>query len=104
MRQHDLAKLAHCWVRTQPARQRLHISRMFYVAFTRAMKSQYVLSYGTVKNPPIQSSYQQIVNALTERDKQNALRAQGVDPDLLVDDDTAGSYASGDPEPVVQVV
>ncbi|MDW6066159.1 3'-5' exonuclease [Streptomyces sp. FXJ1.4098] len=48
--------------------------RMFYVAFTRAMKSQYVLGYGTVKNPPIQSSYEQIVTALTERDKRNAAR------------------------------
>lgn len=74
--------------------------RMFYVAFTRAMKSQYVLSYGTVKNPPIQSSYEQIVNALTERDEKNALRAQGIDPDLLVDNDAAGSDQLPVPEAV----
>jgi DNA helicase-2/ATP-dependent DNA helicase PcrA len=74
--------------------------RMFYVAFTRAMKSQYVLSYGTVKNPPIQSSCEQIVNALTERDEKNALRAQGIDPDLLVDDDAAGSDQLPVPEAV----
>jgi DNA helicase-2/ATP-dependent DNA helicase PcrA len=66
--------------------------RMFYVAFTRAMKSQYVLSYGTTKNPPIQSSYEQIVNALTERDEKSTRRALGIDPDLLVDDD-AGQAA-----------
>ncbi|MEU0030683.1 ATP-dependent helicase [Streptomyces sp. NPDC006335] len=61
--------------------------RMFYVAFTRAMKSQYVLGYGTVKNPPIQSSYEQIVTALTERDKRSAARTLGIDPDLLDDND-----------------
>lgn len=65
--------------------------RMFYVAFTRAMKTQYVLSYGTVKNPPIISNYEQIVNALTERDAQAAARAAGIDPALLntTDDDDA---------------
>lgn len=57
--------------------------RMYYVAFTRPMKSIYVLSYGTVKNPPIQSNYDLIVNALTKRDQVNAQRAQGIDPDLL---------------------
>ncbi|MGI8306972.1 AAA family ATPase [Saccharopolyspora hattusasensis] len=77
--------------------------RMFYVAFTRAMNSQYVLSYGTTKNPPIQSSYEQIVNALTERDKKNALRAQGIDPDFLVDDD-ADAGSAGDLDEVAQAV
>ena len=74
--------------------------RMFYVAFTRAMKSQYVLSYGTAKNPPIQSSYEQIVNALTERDKENAQRAAGIDPTLLVDDEDAGT--AGDQQQVAR--
>ncbi|MDP9904759.1 3'-5' exonuclease [Arthrobacter bambusae] len=57
--------------------------REFYVAFTRAKKTEYILSYGTVKNPPIESSYEQIVNLLTKRDKQVAARAAGIDPDLL---------------------
>lgn len=61
------------------------LKRMFYVAFTRAMNSMYVLSYGTVKNPPITSSYESIVNVLTERDNKAAARAAGVDPDLLGD-------------------
>ncbi|PUB32498.1 superfamily I DNA/RNA helicase [Promicromonospora sp. AC04] len=65
--------------------------RMYYVAFTRAMNSQYVLSYGTAKNPPIQSSYERIVNTLTERDKRSALLAQGIDPDLVDDSDDDGS-------------
>jgi DNA helicase-2/ATP-dependent DNA helicase PcrA len=79
--------------------------RMFYVAFTRAMNSQYILSYGLAKNPPIQSSYEQIVNALTERDKKNALRAQGIDPDLPVDDYSIGETGSTDDvDQVAQVV
>ena len=76
--------------------------RMFYVAFTRAMKSQYVLSYGTAKNPPIQSSYEQIVNALTERDEKNAQRAAGIDPTLLVDDEDAGT--AGDQQQIAEAV
>lgn len=57
--------------------------RMYYVAFTRAMKSQFVLSYGKVKNPPIQANYEQIVAALTKRDEQHALMAAGLDPDQV---------------------
>lgn len=74
--------------------------RMFYVAFTRAMKSQYVLSYGTVKNPPIQSNYEQIRNALTERDAQNTQRAQGIDPASLADD----ADSAGEPQRVAEAV
>ncbi|GHB82481.1 hypothetical protein GCM10010306_091350 [Streptomyces umbrinus] len=78
--------------------------RMFYVAFTRAMKSQYVLGYGTVKNPPIQSSYEQIVTALTERDKRNAARALGMDPDLLDDNDSAAPGSTDDRSAVTAAV
>ncbi|UJW28839.1 ATP-dependent helicase [Saccharothrix sp. AJ9571] len=79
--------------------------RMFYVAFTRAMNSQYVLAYGTVRTPPIQSSYEQIVNALTERDKNNAQRALGIDPAQLSDEDSdAGTGTTGAPDQVAQVV
>jgi DNA helicase-2/ATP-dependent DNA helicase PcrA len=75
------------------------VKRMFYVAFTRAMNSQYVLSYGTTKNPPIQTGYEQIVNALIERSRKNALRARGIDPDDVVGvgaDVGAGSTADPD--------
>ncbi|MDL5199593.1 ATP-dependent helicase [Streptomyces sp. ALI-76-A] len=80
------------------------VKRMFYVAFTRAMKSQYVLGYGTVKNPPIQSSYEQIVTALTERDKRNAARALGIDPDLLDDNDSAAPGNTDDRSAVTAAV
>lgn len=80
------------------------VKRMFYVAFTRAMKSQYVLGYGTVKNPPIQSSYEQIVTALTERDKRNAARALGIDPDLLDDNDSAAPGDTDDRSAVTAAV
>lgn len=61
------------------------VRRMYYVAFTRAKKSQYILSYGTRKNPPITTAFDQIVDTLTERDKASALRAQGIDPDAPAD-------------------
>ncbi|KIA72720.1 hypothetical protein ANMWB30_24880 [Arthrobacter sp. MWB30] len=48
--------------------------RMFYVAFTRAMKSLYVLSYGTTKGSRIESDYKLLLTALQERDKQSAAR------------------------------
>ncbi|MBT8162936.1 MULTISPECIES: UvrD-helicase domain-containing protein [Arthrobacter] len=69
--------------------------RMFYVAFTRAKKSEYILSYGTVKNPAIESSHQRIITLLTERDKLAAARAAGIDPDLL-DDGTGEADTSED--------
>ncbi|WP_328990430.1 ATP-dependent helicase [Kribbella sp. NBC_01245] len=77
--------------------------REFYVAFTRAKKTEYILSYGTVKNPPIESSYAQIVSLLTKRDAQTAARAAGVDPDLL-DDDGTDPGAFGDFSTVAQAV
>ncbi|MFE0138219.1 UvrD-helicase domain-containing protein [Streptomyces sp. NPDC059037] len=88
----------------EDAKMSQDVKRMFYVAFTRAMKSQYVLGYGTVKNPPIQSSYEQIVTALTERDKKNAARALGIDPDLLDDSDSAAPSSADDRSAVTAAV
>lgn len=39
--------------------------RMYYVAFTRAMKSEYVLAYDTVKMPKIETDYDAIVKRLS---------------------------------------
>jgi DNA helicase-2/ATP-dependent DNA helicase PcrA len=47
-------------------------NRLYYVACTRAMKSEYVLAYGKLKNSPIIASHEAIVNSLTERDKKLA--------------------------------
>lgn len=57
------------------------VKRMNYVAFTRAMKTELILSYGTQRNPHIQADYDSIVAALTTRDQEAALRAMGIDPD-----------------------
>lgn len=38
--------------------------RMYYVAFTRAMKSEYILTYDTVASPKIQGDYDTIVKLL----------------------------------------
>lgn len=67
--------------------------RMFYVAFTRAMNTEYVLSYGTLKNAKIESDYKLLVAALEERDAANALRAMSTEDD--VDDD--GSIDDAEP-------
>ena len=57
--------------------------RLFYVAFTRAMVSEYVLSYGNLRQPTIVSSHEQIVAALTERDRQTRARELGITMDEL---------------------
>lgn len=38
--------------------------RMYYVALTRAMKSEFVLAYGTLKNPQIEADYNTVINSL----------------------------------------
>lgn len=46
--------------------------RLYYVAFTRAMKTQFVLAYSAHKNPAIVGNHQAIIGALEERDKKVA--------------------------------
>ena len=53
--------------------------RMFYVAFTRAQKTELVISYGTLLNPSIVSDYNTLISELEKADQvraQNALAAQ----------------------------
>lgn len=38
--------------------------RMYYVALTRAMKSEFILAYGTLKNPQIEADYKTVVDML----------------------------------------
>lgn len=61
--------------------------RMYYVAFTRAMKSTFILSYGKIKNPRITSDYDLVVQALERRDNLTQMKAQGLDPDAMSDDE-----------------
>lgn len=68
--------------------------RMYYVAFTRAMKSEFILSHGSVKKPRITSDYDLIVDALEKRDAQNALRAQGIDIDTMPEDEAEAALAT----------
>jgi DNA helicase-2/ATP-dependent DNA helicase PcrA len=67
--------------------------RMYYVAFTRAMNSMYVLSYGNAKKPRIESDYAMLVTALEKRDALTSLRAQGVDTDIMSDDEVEAALA-----------
>lgn len=68
--------------------------RMYYVALTRAVKSEFVLSYGTVKKPRILSDYDLIIAALAKRDALTALRAQGLDLDTLSEDEVEAALAA----------
>lgn len=63
--------------------------RMYYVALTRAMKSEFILAYDTVVNPKIQGDYDTIVEALHNKTiNQNIAAMQNVaqvQPDLPPD-------------------
>lgn len=52
--------------------QKEDAKRMYYVAFTRAMDSEYILSYGKDKNPRIVNDYETLAESIKERDKQMA--------------------------------
>lgn len=57
--------------------------RMYYVAFTRAMKSEYILAYDTVSQPQIYGDYQGIIKML--HDKENP-QTQTVNDQSKADD------------------
>jgi DNA helicase-2/ATP-dependent DNA helicase PcrA len=67
--------------------------RLYYVALTRAIRSEYVLSFGTVKKPRISTDYDLIVQALTKREQLDLLRQQGLDLDTMSDDETSEAIA-----------
>lgn len=78
--------------------------RMFYVAFTRAMKSMFILSYGTAKKPRIEADHQMLVAALEKRDALTTLRQQGVDVDAMADDELDAALALMTSEPTTSDV
>ncbi len=68
--------------------------RKYYVAFTRAKKTELIYSFGTYARPKIQGDYDTLVRALKTADKNRAkLAAQNADPNApavpvaVVDDD-----------------
>lgn len=68
--------------------------RMFYVAFTRAMNTEFVLSYGPSKKPRIESDYAALVAALEKRDGLRLLQSQGLDIEAMSDDETEAALAA----------
>lgn len=69
--------------------------RMYYVAFTRAMNSEYIVAFDTLKNPKIQSDYDALVDALRERDAQAAIAAtSNVSAQMENDADTEENNSS----------
>ncbi|MCB5280643.1 UvrD-helicase domain-containing protein [Arthrobacter sp. ES1] len=67
--------------------------RMYYVAFTRAMNTEYILSYGTVKNARIETDHKLLLTALEERDALNAARVAAVGSDPTIIDGDADEEA-----------
>lgn len=67
--------------------------RMYYVALTRAMKSEYILSYGSTKKPRIEADYELLVGALEKRDALTVLQQQGVDIDTMSEDEVEAALA-----------
>jgi DNA helicase-2/ATP-dependent DNA helicase PcrA len=68
--------------------------RMYYVAFTRAMKSMYVLSYGNAAKPRIEADYALLVAALEKRDAYGTLQSKGYDTDTMSDDEVEAALAA----------
>ena len=66
--------------------------RMYYVAFTRAMKSEYILAYDTVVQPKIVGDYEHIVKML--HDKENpATQSNNTGTPTVNVDETLKGYA-----------
>ena len=57
--------------------------RMYYVALTRAMNSEFVLTYDTLVNPKVVMDYDEIVSNLVARENPNATAAAGDDDDEI---------------------
>lgn len=70
------------------------VKRMHYVAFTRAMNTELILSYGNVRKPRIESDYLLIEQQLVVRDELDKLRAQGVDLEAMDDDEAGATLAA----------
>lgn len=66
--------------------------RMYYVAFTRAMKSEYIVAYDTVVTPKVQADYEAILENL--RNKAAGSQLQQADSDVTVV--TAGMESAED--------
>ena len=49
--------------------------RMYYVAFTRPQKSEFILAYGKVKNPKIMADYQIVLDQLKDRQITTAIQS-----------------------------
>lgn len=63
--------------------------RMYYVAFTRGMKSEFILVYDTCSNPTIQGNYEMLVKAYHEKDQQLLLIAANGQPVVTAMDEDA---------------
>ena len=59
---------------------------MYYVALTRAINTEYIISTGSVKNAEIEKHHESIMASLLNREKVMALSASGFNPGQLDDE------------------
>lgn len=62
------------------------MKRMYYVALTRAINTEYIISTGSVKNAEIEKHHESIMTSLLNREKVMALKASGFNPGQLDDE------------------
>ena len=63
------------------------VKRMYYVAFTRAKKSEFIYSYGSLVTPKVKSDYDLIIKDLTKKAKSQNAQTGGASNIHLTDDD-----------------
>lgn len=63
--------------------------RLYYVAFTRAKKSEYIVSYDTLAKPKIESDYNHIISELTKKQNAQMQVVQMDDGTVIVDEAVA---------------
>lgn len=67
--------------------------RMYYVALTRAINTEYIFAYGSLTNPKIVSDYDSIMVELLNQVKIKKLREEGNDLDNMSDDEVENALA-----------
>lgn len=65
----------------RPVEMKESMKRLYYVALTRAMNTELILSYGQMKNPSIVSDRNALIAQLEKRDLVTACESVGIDPE-----------------------
>lgn len=67
--------------------------RLYYVALTRAINTEFILAYGSIKKPKIETDYKMVVDDLLAKERIAALASQGVDVGIMSEDEVEAALA-----------